>query len=46
MTDAIGRDSPVDPDAELMEAGLDSLAFVDLRNKIVQEVGMIEWCRR
>lgn len=46
VTDAIGRDSPVDPDAELMEAGLDSLAFVDLRNKIVQEVGMIEWCRR
>jgi hypothetical protein len=38
VTDAIGSDSPVEPDAELMEAGLDSLAFVDLRNKIVEEV--------
>lgn len=36
VTEAIGDE--VDNDQELMEAGLDSLAFVDLRNKIVEEV--------
>ena len=38
VTDAIGDE--VEMDAELMEAGLDSLAFVDLRNKIVEEMGV------
>jgi acyl carrier protein len=38
VNEAVGE--PVEEDTDLMEAGLDSLMFVDLRNKIVEEVGV------